>query len=171
MANVCYFEMRIKGDEENIKTFVKEVPATLYEGFNYETGKSYVINHEFDEYDGKDEPYHTVGITGECKWSMRYSFLDTMSPDIEELCARYNVNIEAFSEEEANSFQEHLKYENGKSSYEARNVQYEYEKDETGEDTLKVIAEHGGFKDNNPEFFDFDTLEDIIPVKEEMEME
>ena len=171
MANVCYFEMRIKGEEENIKNLIKEIPVTLYEQHNGETGESYLLNYEFDEYDGKEELYHTVGIAGECRGSMRRTFFDDMSPDIEELCARYNVNIEAFSEEEANSFQEHLKYENGKSSYETRNVQYEYEKDETGEDTLTVIAEHGGFKDNNPEFFDFDTLEDIVPAEEEMEME
>lgn len=142
MANVCEFEMMLRGTKENIDKFVD----ALSQKDNVWMGRGAYITSRFD-----DEAAHSAMLCGECKWSMQSSLIDnaismraqenggqTIWADIPEggefltifeACEKYSVNMEAYSKEPGCEFQEHLICENGKVVNDT--VDYTEEWDET----------------------------------------
>lgn len=124
MANICDFEMRVRGEHENIKKFYDAMTqnGTIYMGRGADA-----------EIEFEDEDY--ACITGWCKWSV-ISAMDTNavsmrtepdiwywgdginSKDLEfitlfEACKRWNLDMEVYSEEPGCCFQEHYVVING----------------------------------------------------------
>lgn len=159
MANLCSFQMEIRGSIEGILKF-----------FN-------ALTQEGDVWMGRgadatlylDEKNESASIDGCCKWSIQSALIDdAMSMDHQkktgkgywswdkesqkrdyitlfEACKKYHVNMEVYSEECGCEFQEHYKYENG---YELEDcVDYSEEYDEETDEYIST----GGY-----ESWDFD---------------
>lgn len=132
MANICSFSMLVKGEKENIKSFVQamEQKGNLYMG----RGASVYENVD----DAYDEETKSFTSSGSCKWSISSSLVDnafSMKKQKEtgegnwydadgfisnhefislfEACEKFRVNVEMYSEEPGCGFQEHIVYENG----------------------------------------------------------
>jgi hypothetical protein len=131
MANICSFEMHLRGSEENIKAMVDalEQKGDIWVG----RGAEIFIMAEEDM--GND---YYVECIGDTKWSIQNSLIDDAHSmerqrttgegcwcwegnikdvkeflDIFEACARFHVNMEAYSREEGMEIVEHMKFENG----------------------------------------------------------
>lgn len=120
MANMCNFNMCIKGEHENIEKFYNAMSqkGTVWMGRGAEAD----IRYEGDD---------TAFINGWCKWSVRASLvlnaismrthpekwyqLDTSYEYITlwEACEKWNLIMEVYSEESGCCFQEHYMYDNG----------------------------------------------------------
>ena len=124
MANLCNFQMMVKGSKEGIDKF--------YDALTQE-------NHECWMGRGAEaDIYYEDGVAeidGYCKWSIQSALIDNatsmevqrttgngMWGGIEgvkkfltlfEACERFHVNMEVFSFEPGCCFSEHYKYENG----------------------------------------------------------
>lgn len=152
MANICAFEMIVKGDPNGIEQFVD----ALSQKTNIWMGRgAYIGARAYGE--------RSIIITGECKWSLQSSLIDCAVsmqkqaagrevnwadlPEngefltIFEACEKYHVNMEAYSSEPGLAFQEHLKYENG--SIVNDSVRYEEIWDD---ETMEVVDTSGGYK-------------------------
>lgn len=150
MANMCYFSMKIKGKEENINTFYNMLSqeGNIYIGY----GASAEIKID------NNEAY----IDGECRWSVSDALIDDVKSmknnpkasffgdDIDntklefitlfEACEKLNLEMECYSEETGNCFQEHLLYRNNTIEInEARDI--EETEDDNGD--YKII---GGYE-------------------------
>lgn len=124
MANVCEFEMVVRGDMANIEKFL----GALSQKGNVWMGRgAKIVNRVNGE--------RMVNLDGECKWSIQSSLIDnaeSMRRQAEtgkghwadlpentefltlfEACEKYGVNMEVYSSEPGMAFQEHLMYENG----------------------------------------------------------
>lgn len=123
MANICSFEMRVKGNHSNIKQFLNAMK---------QQGKHWIGRGAELEFVECDDIYH---ISGWCKWSLYSSLISTAldfkkNPDnwdiskeiksgeiipitLKEACEMFNVEIEAWSDEEGCQFAEHMHYGNG----------------------------------------------------------
>ena len=159
MANLCEFEMIVKGDKEGIEKFYKALTQSTTEAW---MGRG----AEIDTPSFEEE--NTVRITGWCKWSIQSSLIDNAVEmqeqkdnngegrwywadgiqDVKEFltmfeaCEKYKVNMEVFSWEPGCCFSEHYKYENGKITDECIDYEENYD-EETGESTPI-----GGFEAN-----------------------
>lgn len=152
MANICEFEMVIKGDPKDIDRFID----ALSQKENIWMGRgAYIGARAYGE--------RSTIITGECKWSLQSSLVDCAVsmqkqaaggevnwgdlPEngefltIFEACEKYHVNMEVYSSEPGLAFQEHLKYENGK--VENDSVPFEEVWDD---ETLEVVDTIGGYE-------------------------
>ena len=125
MANICSFSMCVKGTHENIEKFYNAMcqDGNIYMG----RGADAEIQYEDEE--------NRAFIDGWCKWSVQSALIDnaismrtepnmwhfgdnTDASTIEfitlwEACARWNIDMEVFSEEPGCAFQEHYKYVGG----------------------------------------------------------
>ena len=119
MANICNFNMMVRGNREDIKSFYN---ALVQEGDIY-MGRGAEAEIEYDG--------DTALIDGWCKWSIRASLIsdaismritperwawgnDTDASQLEfitliEACREWNLDMEVFSEEPGCEFQEHYK--------------------------------------------------------------
>lgn len=125
MANICEFSMQVNGEHKNIEKF--------YEAL---TQKNDIWMWRGAEADiAYEDEAKRAFIDGYCKWSIcaaliknalsmkeqketgeRYwSGIDDVKEFLTlfEACKKYHVNMEVFSEELGERFQEHYKYENG----------------------------------------------------------
>lgn len=147
MANVCEFEMVLRGNKENIERFV----TALTQKGNVWMGRgAYLYGCAY----GK----RSAHITGEVKWSLQSSLIDgavSMQSEPErwgdlpkngefltifEACKKYFVNMEVYSKEPGCQFQEHLMYENGAELNDT--VSYEEVWDT---DTGEILETIGGY--------------------------
>lgn len=110
MANCCSYGMRIKGDKVNVEEFIR---AMKWEGEYEEQGTGRVYDCDvYDEYelDGK----YVVQCNGSCAWSVLSAMRQFDNENnIEQLSARLNLIIEAFSEECGLQFMEHFAIDSG----------------------------------------------------------
>lgn len=128
MANLCDFEMMVKGERKNIDLFF----AALTQTGNVWMGRGACADIYYDD-------ANTATISGDCKWSIHSAlFTDAVSMreqketgigswawneqsdsrdyvTLFEACKNYHVNVEVYSEETGCEFQEHYKYENGET--------------------------------------------------------
>lgn len=124
MANVCIFEMVVKGSRENIDKFID---ALTQKGNVWMGRGAYITDPIYGE--------RSVSLYSQVKWSIQSSLIDdaeSMRKQAEtgdgcwgdlpentefltlfEACEKYGVNMEAYSSEPGMAFQEHLRYENG----------------------------------------------------------
>jgi len=132
MANICNFQMLVKGKRENIESFLKAMnqDGDIWMGRGAET---YV---EWKKED-KDDTCAIANVSGSCKWSIVSALIDNAKSmerqrltgvgswhedeqtskvkrymSLPEACTFFNVNMEVYSEEEGCCFQEHMKAEN-----------------------------------------------------------
>lgn len=118
MANLCSFLMKVRGNKDDIDRFCK---AIQQEG-NIWIGRGANISVDFEDED-------LACLTGDCKWSIQSALIDNAVSmrehperwhfgDIDvssfefitlyQACARWNLVMEAYSEECGNQFQEHF---------------------------------------------------------------
>ena len=151
MANMCYFSMKVKGEKENIKTFYN----MLSQKGNIYMGRGACAEIMIED----NEAY----IDGECKWSVEDALIDdakSMREDpslwvfdnntdktklefitLFEACEKLNLEMECYSEEIGNCFQEHLLYRNNTIEInEAREI--EETEDDNGD--YEIV---GGYED------------------------
>ena len=123
MANICSFSMCVKGTHENIESFYNAMS---------QNGKIYMGRGADAEIRYEDEEDRAF-IDGWCKWSIQsalidnaismrtepniWSFGDVDASTLEfitlfEACERWNLAVEAYSEECGCCFQEHYIIEN-----------------------------------------------------------
>lgn len=125
MANICNFSMMVKGKHEDIEKFYKAMSqdGNIYMG----RGAEAEINYDGD---GADR----AQIDGWCKWSIQSALIDNAismrreperwafhGVDVNELefitlleaTKKWNLVIEAYSEEPGCCFQEHYIFDNG----------------------------------------------------------
>lgn len=119
MANNCYYEMRVKGTEANVDTFVKllkaeynEFPKHFWRVFSAEV---------YDE--STIDGVKTVDICGDCAWSVRacmgegtWTYMEShpdKSTSLREQSKLLQLQIEVYSSEPGMCFQEHYLYKNG----------------------------------------------------------
>lgn len=119
MANICSFSMCVKGTHENIEKFYNAMcqDGNIYMG----RGADAQILYEDEE--------NRALIDGWCKWSVQSAMIDNAismrtepnmwgwTKDVNpstlefitlwEACARWNIDMEVFSEEPGCAFQEH----------------------------------------------------------------
>ena len=124
MANICSFDMRVRGNHANIEKFYNAMMqnGTIYMG----RGADAQIEFEDDDY---------AAITGWCKWSVvsamvdnaesmrsnpeKWWWGDNVDPkNIEfvtlfEACKKWNIDMEVYSEESGCCFQEHYVFVDG----------------------------------------------------------
>lgn len=104
MANVCSFEMLIKGDEQSVHNMLDALKGE---------GKV-VIGRGIETQSIRTVP-EGVEISGSCSWSI-YSSLaekDDKRINLYTACEKYGVNIEIYAEEEGCGIYEHYMYEDG----------------------------------------------------------
>lgn len=129
MANICSFEMRVKGTEDNCRSFIDALK---------QEGKYWIGRGAADEDIVQMYGYEGVecyAVIGWCKWSLDNSLVRTANsmrnnPDIWDIGKRvkakeiipitlkeavemFNVEIEAWSDECGCEFSEHIHYGNG----------------------------------------------------------
>ena len=147
MANWCGFQMRVKGKEENCKSFIN---ALNHIG-TYRIGRGAFFTEKI--LDNNDEQY-LYRLIGECKWSL-YSALslhwevndNLKNAGIKELtyreaCDLFNVEIEAWSDECGLEFAEYLRYEKDKID---KLECYDYEEEENEEGEYVIVEEPESF--------------------------
>lgn len=121
MANLCDFEMMVKGQKPFIDNFFK----ALTQDGNVWMGRGAEADIEFEDED-------LARITGWCKWSVRSALIDNAirmreSPEawadlkkgnsyitLMEASNLYKLEIEVYSEESGCCFQEHYVIRDGK---------------------------------------------------------
>ncbi len=180
MANICDYRMLVKGKKENIEAFLD----ALQQKDDTYIGRGCVVN----DLDFDDELAFVDGCT---KWSINASLIsdansmkaskeavvngtgksswDFCDKDIRdfnfltvfEACEKFNVNMEVYSQEEGQEFQEHLKYENGEITNESTEWRVEYDED------MNQIGTSGGFVDDIYDGVDFD----LADVEEKADLE
>lgn len=158
MANICDFEMHIRGTEENCKQFIN----ALEQNGKYWMGRGAEIDI-FDE-DVDDDGTKTVGITGWCKWSLWSALFENamqmktrpemwdigskvLSKEIipityEDACDRWQIEMEAWSDECGCCFSEHIVYNHDVKCIKTYDYE-EKEDEETGE--WYVVTKPEGF--------------------------
>ena len=137
MANLCNYEMKIVGEKKSRDSFIK---ALTQDGSEW-IGRGGVVNLENEDED-------SCIIFGYCKWSINASMIkDAISMRTEpenwdfinketkdnhsfitlpEASAKYNLNIEAYSEEPGCCFAEHLLIRNGQVDINETTEYHEY---------------------------------------------
>ena len=125
MANICSFEMCVKGEHNNIESFYNAMSqnGNIFMGRGAEAEISFYDNG------------NTAFISGWCKWSVQSAMIDnavsmrtnpgqwywgddTDPSNLEfitlwEACERWNLAMEVYSEESGCCFQEHYMYDDG----------------------------------------------------------
>lgn len=124
MANICDFNMRVRGKHENIEKFYN---AMIQNG-NVCMGRGAEAEIEYEDDD-------VANINGWCKWSVLSAMIDNaismrtepnmwyFGPDVDasqfefitliEACQKWNLDMEVYSEECGCCFQEHILVLNG----------------------------------------------------------
>lgn len=111
MPNLCFYEMRIKGTNDDVMEFHKRmtdynIPNHLYRIFEADINEN-TLNDNIT----------VIDVSGSCAWSLEsccrasgYSEgIDLFEVNSKEL----NLEIECWSSEDALGFQEHYLYKNG----------------------------------------------------------
>ena len=118
MANLCSFQMKVRGRQEDIEQFYK----ALTQNGKIWMGRGADADIEFEDDD-------LANITGTCKWSIQSALIDNAismknhperwywgegktASDYEfitlyQACHKWNLIMEVYSEECGNQFQEH----------------------------------------------------------------
>lgn len=112
MANNCYFEMKIAGEEKAVDEFVQMIK---WQG-DYGLGR--VFSFEDTERDPAPSgaPFIAVTGSGDCAWSLRTALVEwTDDRNLLTEARRLGLVIEAFSSEPGCCFQEHLLINKGES--------------------------------------------------------
>lgn len=146
MANICVFNMMVKGNKDGIEKFYEALTQDSPEAWIGRGAEADIL------YDNDNTAY----IDGNCKWSIQSALIDdaiSMQEQEEEemsqaqefltiweACEKYHVNMEVFSWEPGEKFSEHYKYENGEITDEC--VDYEEIYDEETDDYIT----EGGFE-------------------------
>ena len=129
MANICNFSMMVKGKKENIESFI----AMMEQEGNVYMGRGAVIN--FTDMEEVDNGKYRCQIDGYTKWSIQSSLIDNaismrIKPDmwnfgenvdktklsfvtLFEACEQLELDMEVYSEECGNCFQEHYLFVDG----------------------------------------------------------
>lgn len=124
MANICDFDMRVRGRHENIEKFYNAMAQNGNVCMG--RGAEAEINYEDDD---------IANISGWCKWSVTSAMIDNaismrtepnmwyFGPDVDvsqlefitliEACQKWNLDMEVYSEECGCCFQEHILVLNG----------------------------------------------------------
>ena len=162
MPNYCTYKMKVVGEKQNVKEFIKIMQADydyLKMKFDHEKhmgGKVFEANVE--EFEQQDTDYYAlisgycVGSVFMCMFEGKYTYYSMLKENYKEKCRsttvpieskRLNLDIEFFSEECLIGFQEHYIVKNG--SVECNNYVYfskyclvEYETKEEAEKDLDV---------------------------------
>lgn len=155
MANICSFEMVVRGNESNIQTFLDmmQQKGTTYMGRGAE-----VYDYDMQE---DDNEISRCQISGGTKWSIQSSLIDnaiSMREDLSawyfgdidktkltfvtlfEACKQLNLDMECYSEECGCEFQEHYLFKDGELLKDEC-VDYQEVYDEDSEDYFSI----GGF--------------------------
>ncbi len=83
MANVCSFEMRIRGTKENCEKMIDSDMPSCYEFYRVEE-------------QGTDNDY-MVYLAGECRWSVTGSMVDTDEDNtLKAKAEKFNIEMEVF---------------------------------------------------------------------------
>ncbi len=113
MANNCWYEMLIKGTQENCYNFLKKMKSYDENDHFYRIFDACVVDEGHD-----GESNYFMVISGDCAWSLDsccrasgYSNgIDLFSVNTKA----FKLKLEAYSEEPGFEFQEHYIYDNGK---------------------------------------------------------
>lgn len=115
MANNAYYRAHIKGDESNVKEFIR---AMKWEGEYAENGAGRIFScYVIDECVLWSDANHAYfcDMEGDVAWSILSALRKEYNPNnIEELSKRLNLVIEMFSQEPGMGFMEHFVVDNGK---------------------------------------------------------
>lgn len=179
MANICSFEMKVKGKKEDIEQFCK---AMTYEGkIRIGGGAEFQVSFEDD---------NVADLSGYCNWSIRSALIDRCSEKIAdyeyinlfEACKKWSLAMEVYSEECGMAFQEHFVCNKGEILCEEcvdwhEYAIYEYKTKEEAERDLEVeitdnewesgeeYIQRGGFEEWN---FDLSFSEEIHKEKKNL---
>lgn len=108
MANNCYFEMKIAGEEKAVEEFVQML---RWEGPFKQSGLGRVYSFDVDlslaEKDPDGRPFISVQGQGDCAWSIKTAMIDTKRHPLLEEIKRLGLAVEAYSSEPGVGFQEH----------------------------------------------------------------
>ncbi len=118
MANLCDYDMRVKGSRKNIEKFINALNQTG----NIWMGRGAETNVTYDDEDTET----TASVFGYCKWSIVSALIDNAKsmrehPErwdcgkndeltfitLDEASKIYNVNVEVYSQEPGCEFEEH----------------------------------------------------------------
>ena len=105
MANVCSFEMLIKGKRQLVLEMLNALTGEGEElvGRGIETQSIRIIPEGLE-------------ISGSCSWSIYASLVEkeeNQKINLYAACEKYGVNVEIYAEEEGCGIYEHYIYENG----------------------------------------------------------
>ena len=149
MANSCYYLMKIKGNKNDVDTFIR---AMNYEGEYKNNGVGRV--YECDQFDegGTDSNYYAI-CDGTCAWSVITAMRNKEHENnLESISEKLNLGIEVYSEELGFGFQEHFCVINGIVKCDECNDYTEIDVDdiESMDDLFedKILIENGVTKDN-----------------------
>ena len=111
MANICDFKMILVGTQENIETFLNELNGKS------EISIGYGVKGLEYEIDILDDNLYRCELTGGVNWSIKYALIDNAdnvsSFSLFEACKRLNLDMECYSDEGGNCFQEHYLFQDG----------------------------------------------------------
>ncbi len=109
MANNCYFEMKIAGEEKAVQEFIQMLK---WEGPFQECGLGRVYSFDVDPTLSEKDPKGSSNITafgaGDCAWSIKSALLDWKPYSLVGEAARLGLVVEAYSSEPGLCFQEHI---------------------------------------------------------------
>lgn len=132
MPNYCNYSMCVKGTKENIEEFIKVIDAGYDYSemkFDYDRHLFRVFSSYYDEIEDLGDNVYQVIINGDCAWSVSCCMFDGYLSYYNNIKERYpnefrgttlpieseklNLDIEVFSEECGEGFQEHYVISNG----------------------------------------------------------
>ena len=104
MANVCSFEMLIKGESRSVHNMLTAL-----------TGEGDLVVGRGIETQSIRTVLEGLKISGSCSWSIYASLVvqDEKKINIYTACEIYGVNVEIYAEEEGCGIYEHYTYEDG----------------------------------------------------------
>jgi len=138
MANNCYFEMKIAGEEKAVDEFVQMIK---WQG-GYGLGR--VFSFEETERDPAPlgDPFIAVTGSGDCAWSLLTSLVEwTDDRNLLTEAKRLGLVIEAFSSEPGCCFQEHFLINKGEPLIADCVDYHEYLVDGLNDAELQSLAE------------------------------
>jgi len=111
MANNCYFEMKIAGEEKAVDALIFQ----MTQPGGYGLGDVFSFDETERETDPAGSSFIAVTGTGDCAWSLRTALVEwNNTRNLITESERLGLVIEAFSSEPGCSFQEHYLINQGR---------------------------------------------------------
>lgn len=133
MANICYFELKVWGDNDSIKE-LEDLLSGRGKGEKKTIGRAYDFTYT-EVSDGE-----AFGC-GNCAWSVASALINITTPSLESELKRLGLTVEIYSSEPGMCFQEHFVFYKGVAAlHELEEDYYEVCVEEDSDEEIRKMA-------------------------------